>query len=351
MKKLISLVFILSLNLFSATLEQAQHRLPPVIYSLDIPKYVMPDVYTDFKWTVMGYHDTYDIIINVYDENGNKIATDKVSPYKETKGQYHYENIQSKRFWYKTSLSLLFYSNQDLIIRFFASPPNDNIDTNFLSCLVPGGLGYEAADTTGRKIKIHGVMQQNQNNVSLLINAIEKQIKNDNDTHGGECKLYLQTIFKNNAIEYKINNHKVTMPTNKSNIKWLGKGWNDTESFIEIGSYSAGSNTNVNEENIKALLKKAKKGDFIQLFWNPSSSKNRLTPHTIYVLKDFNENQNLNWGDSNLNGQKKVRYGTKYPWGSDKTFDSLVKYLSIEKYCKNKCGATIYRINPNISNN
>ena len=125
-------------------------------YSLDIPKTVRPDSDYTFSWTVKGYHDTYDIIINVYDSNYNKLASHKASPYHSGQGQYSWGDIRSSEFFYETTLNLNFSGSQDLIVRFFASPVNDPIDNTFLSCLVPGGLGYEAGDTTGRKIKIYG---------------------------------------------------------------------------------------------------------------------------------------------------------------------------------------------------
>lgn len=143
-----------------ATYEKAQHRLPPVIYSLDIPKTVQAGDSYDFNWTVMGYHDKYDIKINVYNASGKKIASDTVSPDNITIGEdglYHWDNIQSRRFYYSTNLALNFSGYQELTVRFFASPVDDPIDNSLLSCLVPGGLGYKAADSTGRKINIYGV--------------------------------------------------------------------------------------------------------------------------------------------------------------------------------------------------
>lgn len=158
MKRLILLILIgmFTIVYASVTSFEAQHRLPPVIYSLDIPKIVNANIEYDFKWSVMGYHDDYILIINIYDKNGNKIATKQVNSYKNEVGAYSWENIRSKRFFYSTKLNFNFSGSQDLIVRFFASPKNDNLDDTFLSCLVPGGLGYDPGDTTGRKIKILG---------------------------------------------------------------------------------------------------------------------------------------------------------------------------------------------------
>jgi len=159
LKKILMILSLLIVNIYAgeATLEKAQHRLPPVIYSIDIPKTVKPNRTYDFKWTVMGYHDAYNIIINVYDKSGKKIASKQVASYDETEGAYSWGTIKSTKYFYETEMSLDFTDSQELTIRFFASPPNDPINTTYLSCLVPGGSGYKAGDTTGRKILIDGV--------------------------------------------------------------------------------------------------------------------------------------------------------------------------------------------------
>ena len=157
MKKMIIAILIsICTTLYAVTPEEAQHRLPPVVFSIDIPKVVHANTNYDFKWSVMGYHDDYTLIINVYDKNGYKIASKKVNSYKNEPGQYSWGNMRSKRFFYSAKLNFNFSGSQDLTIRFFASPKNDDVDDTFLSCLVPGGLGYEPGDSTGRKIKISG---------------------------------------------------------------------------------------------------------------------------------------------------------------------------------------------------
>jgi len=169
LKKILVLLSLLIVNSYGgeATLEKAQHRLPPVIYSIDIPKTVKANQTYDFKWTVMGYHDAYDMIINVYDKSGKQIGSKKVSSYDETTGQYSWGTIKSTKFSYETQMKLDFKGSQELTIRFFASPPNDYINTTFLSCLVPGGSGYKAGDTTGRKILIDGVDGEDDTNIKI----------------------------------------------------------------------------------------------------------------------------------------------------------------------------------------
>jgi len=110
LKKILMILSLLIVNIYAgeATLEKAQHRLPPVIYSIDIPKTVKPNRTYDFKWTVMGYHDAYNIIINVYDKSGKKIASKQVASYDETEGAYSWGTIKSTKYFYETEMSLGF---------------------------------------------------------------------------------------------------------------------------------------------------------------------------------------------------------------------------------------------------
>ena len=353
MKKIFLVILLSITTLFSATLEQAKHRLPPVIYSLDIPKVVKSGQTYSFKWTVMGYHETYNMQLALYKKGENKPfnkAYKKISPKTITKGAYHYGKVNSKQFWFQTDVTIpKLDRNQDLIVRFFISPPYDDIDTNFLSCLVPGGLGYDVADTSGRKIKIRAIVSRDENSansVISLINSIQNKILADAGGWGGQCKAYLQKVFNAKASNYTINGHKPTMPLNDTSNN--SKSWKSSDSFTAVDSYNAGSSQYQNKQNILTLLRKAKKGDYLQMYWNPNSHKQILTPHTIMFFQDVSSDENhLNWGDSNLNKEEIVRVGTKYPWGTTKTLENLANYLS-NSYCTNNCGATLYRINPNL---
>jgi hypothetical protein len=177
----------LSLNAHAgeATVAKAQHRLPPVIYSLQIPKAILPNRESYFKWSVMGYHDTYDVSIAIYCEAGsceegkhnkkNGFVTGKtVSPSNIDKGAYSWGDVQSKKFDYSTKLSVDFSKSQNFVVRFFVSPPNDPIDTSSLSLIIPGGLGYEPGDSTGRKIKISGTKSGSERAWSYLFQEARK---------------------------------------------------------------------------------------------------------------------------------------------------------------------------------
>jgi len=177
-------------------------------------------------------------------------------------------------------------------------------------------------------------------NSSKFIDILIERIKKDNNKRGGQCKAYLFRVFNKLARDYGMS---CRMPKNQNN----GVEWQQTRNscFTVVASYRAGNNPQRNKEEVIKLLKKARKGDILQMIWNPNNSHFRLTPHTLIFTKDVRENTILNWCDSNLYGREIVRCGNTYPWGSLKTFDSLVNYLS-NKFCTNRCGATLYRLKP-----
>lgn len=143
----------------AATREKAQHRLPPVIFSLDIPKEVHRLSKEEFAWSVMGYHEDYNVKLVIENQNKERILYKEVKPYNREQGMYSWESISSYEFFYKTDIEhLQFTDDQELTIRFQISPPGDSFSTAFLPCIIPGGLGYETAgDTSGRKIIVSGI--------------------------------------------------------------------------------------------------------------------------------------------------------------------------------------------------
>jgi len=164
MKALVTFLFVLilistSMAFGAATLEKAQHRLPPIIYSLELPRSMISGKEYEFVWSVMGYHDSYNINIKIFDSNDNELVSKTLSPIAQKQGQYGWDNVASTEFQYKTNLTININRSQPLIVRFYASPANDPIDQTFLSCIVPSEFGYAAGDTSGRKVKILGLAE------------------------------------------------------------------------------------------------------------------------------------------------------------------------------------------------
>ena len=180
-----------------------------------------------------------------------------------------------------------------------------------------------------------------------LINSMINSIKRDNGKKVAyECKGYLQNKFKLTSNNYKLNNKSLSMP---SNPKYLTKVWknNGGDSFKKITTYSYRKGSN-NRSYVKKLLLQARKGDFIQMVWYPNSKKGKvLIPHTVMIFEDVSKNKPINWADSNALNRKIARYGTKFPWGSEKTLDKVLDYMA-SQYCTNECGATLYRLTDKI---
>jgi len=164
-KLYIKIAIILSfiiLNLNANNIEEAQRRLPPVIYSLEIPKTIESDKTYKFKWSIMGYHSDYETMLVIY-ANNKIIFKQSVNSYKKERGSYKYNQVYSNKFFYQTNVKLDLKTNSKLVVRIFYKSSTDvdeGID-DFVSCLIPGGLNYEYADTSGRKILIDGVSSKN----------------------------------------------------------------------------------------------------------------------------------------------------------------------------------------------
>ena len=141
------------------TAEQAQHRLPPVIYSLDIPfNVIVAGTDSRIEWSVMGYHDDYEVQLALYDEENRRIHLGTYYPERETHGPYYWGEQGSKLFHFSTTVNVDFEGNQDITVRFFAVPPNDPIENaTALSVIVPGGHAIRTVGTSGRQLLVNGL--------------------------------------------------------------------------------------------------------------------------------------------------------------------------------------------------
>ncbi|MRJ03118.1 MAG: hypothetical protein GXO19_06670, partial [Epsilonproteobacteria bacterium] len=155
MKRVLSVLLLFLVTMaFGVTREQAQHRLPPVISELNLPQPLKAGPNT-FKWAVTGYHDNYRMQIVIYNSYKIPIAHARVDPYWVGNGIYHYGSVRSKLFKFKATIDIdPSKLTPAAYVRFFISPPNDPIDTTFVSCIIPGGFNYEYVGTEGRILKL-----------------------------------------------------------------------------------------------------------------------------------------------------------------------------------------------------
>jgi len=168
-------VFIIN-HAVAATYLMAQHRVPPVVTALDIPHTVQANIRYRWRWTVMGYHDSYDMMITVESADGALLYQSVgISPENTSDGSYSYDSssgVRSHLFTYSTTFEVPFISPGDLVVRLFASPNPDSIDTTFLSCLIPSGLGYRVGDRSGRKISISGIVSSSDQSRDVYLNSL-----------------------------------------------------------------------------------------------------------------------------------------------------------------------------------
>ena len=156
------LLFAISGNSFAQTRAEAQHRLPPVIYSLDIPENkIVSGWNTTISWSLVGYHDTYEVDLVLYDETGQKLHDSRHMPYRQNTGGYFWGEIRPQEFHYQATVNVHFVENQDITVRFFGVPLNDPIENEtFLSVIVPGGHQYRYLDSGGRQILVNGIADE-----------------------------------------------------------------------------------------------------------------------------------------------------------------------------------------------
>ena len=140
----------------------AQHRLPPVIYSLDIPyNRIVSGWNTTISWSLVGYHDTYEVMLQLYDDTGQRLHQSVHTPYRKNTGSYTWGNIRPEEFHYRATVAIDFAKNQDITVRFFGVPPDDPIDNEtFVSVIVPGGHPYRYLDGGGRQILVNGIAEE-----------------------------------------------------------------------------------------------------------------------------------------------------------------------------------------------
>ncbi len=168
------------LSVFLSNHEDTKHevtrRLSPVIYELDIPEEM--DVGNPYllTWKGVGYHDSYDTRIVMFDctdvvsgtcgssySNAEKFyESSSLSPI-ITEGDWSYSGQKSKNFTYAELFNVPFFransfpwaaEGTPIVIRFYVlSDEDSDSGKSSLSLIIPGGLSNDYYDTSGRKIQ------------------------------------------------------------------------------------------------------------------------------------------------------------------------------------------------------
>ncbi len=150
---------------------QVERRLPPVIYSLDIPETLQADTQYTLQWSLLGYHETYFSTIALFDcsdkEEGscgeswgdNFAYASNLSPNSsEIQGDWVFNGQAAKEMHYSYTLTpsekkAFADGDTPIVVRFYQKSPMDkNANESSLSLLVPGGLTASYYDSEGRRI-------------------------------------------------------------------------------------------------------------------------------------------------------------------------------------------------------
>jgi len=354
---------------YGVTREQAIHRIPPVIYNLDLPKSIKSGTEYTFQWGVMGYHEYYKMSLQIC---GDKISKDGINygkcisyrgiePYDQTEGAYRYGNVNSTLFKFRQNVKLYLKGNQKLIIRFYISPPYDPIDTNYLSCIIPGGFPYKYADTSGRKLEVEGVGGDN-NNTSLSCRELQFNTSlkgiyiNPNESHcykikvnSGEKVAILST--GNMDLEAKLidNDGKIIDESNSYKTKTQFNPYYTQNFLIRIkreGLFFINVKSNMSfggKYNILVLRYNGTKEDFFDglvALLNDGDTSNDY--FDVYVHALFPDLENGNYGNTvsyrNVPRERQckalVNFYVRYILGGNPLFSDcyIAKHLSNNDY-------------------
>ncbi|KPA10594.1 conserved hypothetical protein, secreted [Candidatus Magnetomorum sp. HK-1] len=195
MKQVFKILFIMFMFLsliinvcFSeSTEEEAARRLPPVLYSLDMPECFISGQRVTIIWSILGYHDSYGSTIaffNCTDQSncGGSYssrfeASQRLNPVRSEKGGWSYSNVYSTIFHYEYSFTPPSVTNiTDIVVRFYRV---NNIDSDAgksgLSLLVPGAVASKYCDTSGRRfIKTVFPNEQSASSISLNVPYLDQ---------------------------------------------------------------------------------------------------------------------------------------------------------------------------------
>ncbi|MFB3904581.1 MAG: GEVED domain-containing protein [Acidobacteriota bacterium] len=146
--------------------EEARRRLPPVLFSLDVPEEMTEGQTYTLTWSLLGYDDDYESNIVFFDcfgitdgscgdaygshfeESGN------IAALAQEPGQWRYSGVQARKFSFSYQFTApAVASDRDIVIRFYARGRRDaNAGKEALSLLIPGNLSGRYYDNEGRRI-------------------------------------------------------------------------------------------------------------------------------------------------------------------------------------------------------
>jgi len=155
----ISINLIINVSFSESTEEEAARRMPPVLYSCEIPDYFISGQRVTIKWTLLGYHEDYKSTITFFYGSGGSYSTNfessnRLSSASSEQGNWKYDSCYSTLFHYHYAFTP---PNVDeptnIVIRFYRINNEDEDNgKSGLSLLLPGKISGRYYDTSGRRI-------------------------------------------------------------------------------------------------------------------------------------------------------------------------------------------------------
>jgi hypothetical protein len=153
--------------------KQAQRRLPPVLYSLNIPENMVKTSNYNLEWSILGYHDSYESVIALFDCTGKALGTcgANFSENFATSGLINATNTTPQPTWTYQGIAAVEHhytftfnantegfpqsapGNHPIVVRFYSKNNMDAMSGEAsLSLLIPGSLTNVYYDNEGRRI-------------------------------------------------------------------------------------------------------------------------------------------------------------------------------------------------------
>ena len=170
----------------------------------------------------------------------------------------------------------------------------------------------------------------------------------------GVCKnyvTYLFNMYKNRYVIGAFPSASLRMPTNNPaekcapydyGVEWADVSAQSGNPFTIAGSFRYNENMSekANRRAAADMLRKAKRGDFLQLRGEYGGGNG---PHSLIFIADCVSDK-LRWADSNMTG----KFIDGIRWGYVKYDTQASVEWMVDVICKPKYGATLYRLRSDL---
>lgn len=150
---------------------KAARRLPPVLYSLDVPERMVSGQTYILKWSLLGYHENYASSLVMFDCTGvnsdcggsysdstrffsSSDVSGSTVPVEAVVSDWNYDGLYAKEFKYEVPFTPSFDVETNIVLRLYRRNINDaEAGLGGLSLLIPGNLAENYYDKEGRRLQ------------------------------------------------------------------------------------------------------------------------------------------------------------------------------------------------------